>query len=351
MRPQKQAIIYDRFEGSYSVNLLTWQLIVSHSPNFTEHAQREIARRSQASFQTLGPGLFKANFQVDPGALIKHWRYRPPIYLHHVFPVQGAYRSLKKLAHGLRNKLKRHSEFQVQLRELNSTLGNLNRRGVIERELSRSSGAVCITGAPTVVSIVQIADVLYCGVSQLKENVSPWSGGAPPLSPDLGRLNRAEPKLAEALEVFGLFFNRGRALDLGSSVGGWSRHLLSRGLEVTAVDPKRPDSSLLAFAQFTHRAVTAEQYLPLAEGPYQLITNDMIMWPADSARLMLDYWDFLAPGGWAILTLKCGDKKSRTNIDHALRLLRKRYKIPRLKQLYTNGKEITALLRRPKETE
>lgn len=50
-------------------------------------------------------------------------------------------------------------------------------------------------------------------------------------------VNRAEFKLKEALEFFGINLSGiKRALDIGAAPGGWTHHLLSQGIRVVAVD-------------------------------------------------------------------------------------------------------------------
>ncbi len=71
------------------------------------------------------------------------------------------------------------------------------------------------------------------------------AGRRTPICPDAGEISRAEFKLLEALEVFGVSLpSRGRALDLGAAPGGWTRLLLEASLSVVAVDPANLDPRL-----------------------------------------------------------------------------------------------------------
>lgn len=72
----------------------------------------------------------------------------------------------------------------------------------------------------------------------------------------------------------------------------------------------------------------------------------MILDAQDSARLMLDYAQFLREEGIAIMTLKLRERNRRRVMDHALRILRKAYKIIRIRQLVNNKREVTLFLRK-----
>lgn len=90
------------------------------------------------------------------------------------------------------------------------------------------------------------------------------------------------------------------ALDLGSSLGGWSRVLLKHGFSVTAVDPREPDQTIGRQDKLNHLSMTAEEFLNQPAQVFDFLVNDMILWPADSARLMCEMASRLRSGAWLI---------------------------------------------------
>ncbi len=98
--------------------------------------------------------------------------------------------------------------------------------------------------------------------------------------------------------------------------------------------------------QVHFQQLRAEDYLPQIEREFALITNDMRMDARESARLMVAYASHLRPHGIAIMTLKLRLRNRQRLMDHAFRILRKAYKVIRVRQLVSNGKEVTLFLRR-----
>ena len=90
----------------------------------------------------------------------------------------------------------------------------------------------------------------------------------------------------------------------------------------------------------------AEDFLSRCSNIFDLLVNDMYLDPRDSARLMVDYSERLRAEGIAITTLKLRGQHQERLMDHAFRLLRKAYKIIRVRQLVSNRKEVTLFLRR-----
>ncbi len=185
----------------------------------------------------------------------------------------------------------------------------------------------------------------YLGVSRAAENISPWVGGQIPITEAVS--NRAGYKLLEALATFAIRLRQGdHALDLGAAPGAWTTLLRRRGMEVTAIAPT-PLYPWLAFDPGVHyQPMTAEAYLGQCQTVFDLIVNDMKMDAQPSARLMVDYADQLRREGIALMTLKLRKTNQQRVMDHAFRILRKRYKVLRVRQLVSNRQEVTLFLRR-----
>ena len=185
----------------------------------------------------------------------------------------------------------------------------------------------------------------YLGVSQAAQNISPWAGGQLPMLEPVS--NRAGYKLLEALKIFDIHLRRGdHALDLGAAPGAWTTLLRRRGVRVTAVAPTPMYPWLMFDSNVIYHPVRAEVFLDQCQMSFDLIVNDMWLDVRDSARLMLDYSRHLRAEGIAIMTLKLHGRNIERNMDHAFRILRKAYKIIRVRQLVSNRKEVTLFLRR-----
>ena len=188
-------------------------------------------------------------------------------------------------------------------------------------------------------------NLAYLGVSTAEENLSLYAGGQIPITEPV--CNRAGYKLIEALSVFAIRLRRGdHALDLGAAPGAWTTLLRQRGLRVTAVAPTPLYPWLMLDGDVSYQPMTAGDFLNRCDTTYDLIVNDMKLFVRESARLMIDYAAHLRTGGIGIMTLKLHTRNKRGQMDHAFRILRKAYKIIRVRQLVSNRSEVTLFLRR-----
>jgi 23S rRNA (cytidine2498-2'-O)-methyltransferase len=185
----------------------------------------------------------------------------------------------------------------------------------------------------------------YMGMSWAAHNLSPWAGGQIPVPEPVS--NRAGYKLLEALHTFAIHLRKGdHALDLGAAPGAWTTLLRKRGMRVTAVAPTPMYPWLMLDPGVNYQPIIAEDYLGRCGDTFDLIVNDMWLDVRDSARLMVDYAEHLHPDGIAIMTLKLMMQNKQRLMDHTFRILRKRYKIIRVRQLVSNRHEVTLYLRR-----
>ena len=117
-------------------------------------------------------------------------------------------------------------------------------------------------------------------------------------------MSRAEFKLLETMSVFEFELpNKGCALDIGASPGGWTGLLAERGLQVDAVDPGDLDQRIKSNRLVRHLRKRIQEYSP-GQKRFAVIVNDMKMDARDSVDIMLRFGPHLAPDGLAIMTLK-----------------------------------------------
>jgi 23S rRNA (cytidine2498-2'-O)-methyltransferase len=310
-----------------------------------------------------GPGVLLINGSLSFAEVAAAWAEKPPIFVRHVSPVQsvltldtganwGALLALVA-AEEILPHLNPALPFSVQSRvfpHVDFKPFEANQQ-IAQVAVDQFGLTLDVREPEQVVSVVARSDAgdpptFYLGASPTAHNLSDWAGGMRRFAREEGQISRAEFKLLEAIDVFGLALPaRGTALDLGAAPGGWTRVLRNFEQYVTAVDPGELDPRLAADRGVRHKRMTAEAYLDSGADPFDIIVNDMRMDGRDSARLMTSYARLLYPHGWALMTLKLPELKRESILDHAFTILRNRYTIAGARQLFHNRSEITIYLR------
>lgn len=336
-------------------------IIMSADPAYLTLAIDEIKEiDSQLEhFQEIGSGVVLGITAVGFFSIAEAWRQSPPIFARHICPIQlivpfaNLETDLGHLQTAVKEQLAPFFDpempFSVQTRcfgsgsfkpfEINEALALL-----IEAE----SGAPLNVKSPVqVLSVVTNDSHAYLGISLVQHNLSDWAGGVRRFAKEKGQISRAEFKLLEAFEQFGLDLPaRGHALDLGAAPGGWTRVLRQKGQLVTAVDPGQLHPSLIHDKAIRHIPIAAEKYLTQYPDMYDLIVNDMRLDARDSARLMVAYAPYLYEHGEAIMTLKLPTVNLLKPLNHAINILNQAYDIAQTRQLFHNRKEVTLYLRK-----
>ena len=169
------------------------QLVVSHSPHFSEQALNEFGRFCSYRSVSMAPGVTGLQLLGKVAPLQRHWRCRPPIYLHHLFYVQQSFADQGKVMDWLASRLAR--PFRFHYRNLDILPLSDPAQAEMEAELIARSGQPTLTAADQIVSVCRWQERFLLGISRAKDNLSPWPAGRPPFEPDHRWLNRAEPKL------------------------------------------------------------------------------------------------------------------------------------------------------------
>ncbi|TMC67244.1 MAG: methyltransferase domain-containing protein [Chloroflexota bacterium] len=353
-------------------------LIVTAHPEFLDAGLAEIRRfdKGLTSVELLAPGIALCAAPDIP-TLMRLAAEQHPIFVRHIAPVQAIVplsnteQDIGKLALAMVSlpsfeRLERGQRFSVQTRIIQNeessdkrpyTSGHLNQ--VLAEAIAGETGAVeSIKKPQIVVSLLCTATKGYLGISLARENLSDWPGGARHFAKTTDQISRAEFKLLEALEVFGVTLpTKGRALDLGAAPGGWTRLLLEAGLHVVAVDPANLDPRLATQPRLEHYHGYAEHYLEEAiktHGSFDLIVNDMRMDARDAARLLGQASRCLRNDGFVISVFKLPHATREIDplatLRAALALLDKYYGIVQVRQLFHNRQEVTVLTARPLPT-
>lgn len=201
--------------------------------------------------------------------------------------------------------------------------------------------------ADTVISLTVFDRFAYMGVSGTEDNVSRRAGGVLFYSESRDMICRAEFKIEEAFEVFGMQAREGmRALDLGAAPGGWTHYLSKRGIGVDAVDPAALDEAVLGRPNVRHYRMTAQEFArSREEDTYDLIVNDMKMDTNQSLDILCEMSRLLKKDGKCLMTLKLPKQGVQKRINVAGKVLGERFETVRIRQLYYNRSEVTAYVK------
>lgn len=188
-------------------------------------------------------------------------------------------------------------------------------------------------------------------------------------------INRAEYKLAEAFDFFGISLQKGaRALDIGAAPGGWSHYLLSLGANVVAIDKALLAEPLLSKAVVFARSGELERLRSMgieangidsydpgidaelvfiksgieeleAEklGRFDLVCIDANIEPKKSAEIACKVAGALKDGAYLIMTAKLVSMNVERRMQEVLQVLGRCYKGIKFKKLPRNRKELTVM--------
>ncbi|MCL2501297.1 MAG: hypothetical protein FWE90_13325 [Defluviitaleaceae bacterium] len=326
------------------------QIIITTRPESAAFAMSELQRYDAAvrPVKDLQAGVKLIDL---PGGYKKLIEDAPPlIFVRHMFPVHFRYSEpatsepfTQRLLHEINIPEWCAGNFSVQAR------GSVQAETIRELENHiKEKGFIQNDKQPDwVLSLFLHEGDLYAGISSVQANRSAWNGGARRYSKDAesGFISRAEFKLMEAIEIFGIKILPGtRALDLGAAPGGWSKVLLDAGCRVTAVDPGALDARLRKRENLTYVCATAQRFFEANEIPFDIIVNDMKTDMFESIRIMSDAAHRLAANGTAVMTLKLAKGQGLSKITKALALLQKKYRVTDTRQLFHNRDEVTVCL-------
>lgn len=360
--------------------------IVTAHQEFIDAAFDELKRMNKKLLygKLLAPGILLCTLPRDtlPGdlaSLTHQVKQRRPIFVRHLAPVQkvihlsNTENDIGELALAIAHLptftlLERGQRFAVQTRLLQTAMeaaragsnkhsyssGHVNQ--LLAEAIAEETGAVeSIKKPQVVVSVLCTMEEAYIGISLTIDNLSDWPGGARHFAYVPEQISRAEFKLLEALEVFGITLpSQGLALDLGAAPGGWTRILLEAGMQVVSVDPAKLDARLSKHPHLEQYRGYAEDYLEEAikrRRKFDVITNDMRMDAREAARLLVQASSCLLSDGFIISVLKLPHETPEIdplkNLKEALGLLQRHFAIVQARQLFHNRQEVTVLTARP----
>lgn len=334
-----------------------YQIIISFQPDAQRDAfaELQILDGQAKKLRQLGEDAVLAESALTFDKLAALLHRHPPIFIRHVQPVQQSLplsgtrqdlQEMNSLFFDMLPLLQKGQSFSVQTRIFEQTAYKPFDVNSLLSQTAVSAGHILDVSAPLqAVSVYITGDTAYLGISLCGDNLSSWAGGRRRFAREEGQLSRAEFKLMEALEYFQIDIPKGcTVLDLGAAPGGWSRVLLERGAQVTAVDPAALDESLLGNPRLKAVRETAQKFLEENGQIFDMIVNDMRMEAEASADLICAFHPWLRTGGRVILTLKLHDRAMRATALKAIGLLERYYTLRGARQLFHNRSEITVVL-------
>lgn len=231
-----------------------------------------------------------------------------------------------------------HHEFSA--RDVETTIG----RRVVEA----TRAGVDLEKPRKVVVVEVFQGRAFLGVADADELVRKPLRKARKYDPGRRPLNRAELKFREIVERAELDVRPGmRALDLGAAPGGWSKVLAESGLRVLAVDPADLAPEVAALENVEHFKGRAEDVAAvLAEGRFDILTNDMNAEPKASAHAMCSVAPLLRPRAPAIMTVKFVSCRRKQHVAEARSVLEQAFDDIRVRRVPHNARETTAVMRR-----
>ncbi|MCL5423529.1 MAG: THUMP domain-containing protein [Candidatus Marsarchaeota archaeon] len=218
---------------------------------------------------------------------------------------------------------------------------NKNSIGYNSRDIEVNAGKI-LENAGFKVNLENPSVTIIVNVINNKSYITKISGNY--LVHEKNYINRAGFKLIEAFDYFkidveGLHIKK--ALDIGAAPGGFSYEMAKKGIFVDAIDPGLLDSKLID-VHINHIKKRIEDFS--TNTIYDIITNDMNVFPLESAKIILKLKENLRTRGIVIMTIKCINKKSYSYyMKQALMELKDSFEGFEFKHLPHNRAELTML--------
>ena len=300
--------------------------------------------------RSLAPGVRLVATSKPFSLIARSFRDHPPIFLRHICPAnlhlkltKEPFSAILATMPWIVNQLHRDSVFSVQTRVHGQ--GGLRRFDVNEHisKALEAAGFNLHVRQPEQVVSVQIAGTdAFIGVSQAADNLSDWAGGECRFRREPGQISRAEFKLLEAIRCFGIELpSAGTAIDLGAAPGGWTRILLHKGLSVVAVDPANMNTRVRDHKRLRYIQSRAQDVLHLLAGTVDILVSDMRMDSVQAAHVICRYAVRLKPTALLVVTLKLPHRNAMQKVQAASGILRRRYDVHGVRQLFHNRNEVT----------
>ena len=337
--------------------------VITHYPRFKKMAINEVLAVDPDSLvEVVSEGnktvITGTRAGYDPADAFEAAR---PSFIQHIapamwtVPLNGTQKDFAVIADAVlqSNSLSRERTFSIQCRKSEHTdFGGHGDALYTVRDIEVQVGSHIeehgftaeLQDSQDVVSIYLTGRQALIGVSPVGRNIAKHADEHRRRSKISGTISRAQHKLDEALESFGISIQRGwRGLDLGASPGGWSHLLAELGVKVVAVDPGALHPQVANNGRVAHIRCRFEN-AKLTADSFDILVNDMSIDPKESAEFMCVAGQKLKPGCPAVMTLKLPSLKIGSSIGDAIAILSTIFEVVSIRHLFHNRQEITAYL-------
>ncbi len=297
-------------------------------------------------------GIFMIETADSFTTFSEYFKDNMPVFIRHISPINASVRIsnniIEDISACLDNNImlfQKDKSFSVQTRIFGKSLNRYEINNSTAEYLTYKGYSLDVKEPDQVISIITDDEKLYIGFSMSAENLSSWPGGEYRFRYEREQISRAEFKLLEAMQVFGINILPGsKALDIGAAPGGWTRILLNKGCKVVAVDPADMNAEIMKHKNLEFHKQRIQDYIRRKPVEFDLITNDMRIDAVDAAKIMLSLSGQLKSNGYALLTLKLPRTNFMATFRKALKILEAGYNRVSAKQLFHNRSEITVFL-------
>lgn len=333
-------------------------IVVTASEEFLPTAMEEVKRDfPHLSQEVLGPAVFWLHTGDDLDGVQNRLLAESPIFVRHIHGAkawlvndeQELFASVIQRLEGDLGKVPAGASVAVQARAINTRLQWQGRelKAACDQVLRERGYRPVIKDPQWIISVTQAKKQVYYGLDVAERNLCDWTGGMIHFRKEADDISRAKFKLLEAIVRFGLDLPvGGRALDLGAAPGGWTQELLSRGLQVLAVDTGELDPRLKGATGLKFLRANVKNLNLSPQDQFDLITCDMSWDPIFTAKLLNGLIGNLRNGGQVIMTIKLMGKKPLPTIERVLNMLDDSLKVCHAQHLWHNRQEITLHLQK-----
>lgn len=314
--------------------------IITYNPKEQSNLQNKL-RANKIIFKT----------QLDDGIALVEYQNKnlhelifnlPIYYIRHTFKVDEIFTQtnfdITLLEKFVLNNINKNQNFSFQVRGNSKDIDIYS----VAQNLQSQGYTLNVKYPEQIISILFAKNQIFVGVGNKTTNLTNFKGGDYHFSSKSNFISRAEYKLLEAIDCFNIdLTSLNYALDLGAAPGGWSKVLADKNLTVYSVDPASLDEKLNRNKNIIHFKQTAQEFLKNNKQKFDILVNDMKMDAQESISLTSTLKPFLNQNAYIVLTLKLANNHKSSQIDKALDLLSKTYKIITARQLFHNRSEIT----------
>jgi 23S rRNA C2498 (ribose-2'-O)-methylase RlmM len=350
------------------------QYLLVADRRFLKHALGELADIAESARKInqryIGASLTLVSLESEPQALLHRIRQARPTFIYGVIPVAEVFDGLGEDATVLTahlSKLLDSSEtFRIEVIKVGTTI-EPNAKSIevsIGKPLEEAGYKPDLSGPDVIVYLVLERSRAIIGLAHRADLYDSVIDHFRLENRATNRVNRAETKLKEAFDVFGLLDKQlGICLDIGAAPGGWTDFLAKRGSKVVAVDKAQLD-----YGKITGKKIVVEEFkreskeapdmtntdvlhlkynirsiseLPFAGPTFDLVAIDINTEPLKSAAIAVEAAALLKDGGYLIMAVKLQDARDIKIIREAEKTLSKVYSEVRANKLHHNRLEVT----------